>query len=153
MAILVSMTTPSASCVLLADRHHQLIESVRDMLETEFATLFIVATESSLIEGATRLEPSVVVLDLSLVPGRLREILRRLRECSPTTKVVLVCAHGRASVSRFALEAGADAVVLKHSIATDLMVAIDAVMADRRFVSAGMGLPPEGDLDSTKTGA
>jgi DNA-binding NarL/FixJ family response regulator len=106
------MKQVSTSCVLLADRHHGLIECVRDMLETEFATLFIVATENSLMEGATRLQPTVAVVDLSLVPGRLPQVLHRLRTSSPHTKLLLLSVHDQASVARFALEAGADGVVL-----------------------------------------
>jgi hypothetical protein len=41
-------------------------------------------------------------------------------------------------VARFGLEARADGVVLKREIATDLLPAVDAVLANRRFVSPGM---------------
>jgi len=126
------------SCVLLADRHHQLIECVRDMLEVEFASLFIVADENSLMQGASRLLPTVMIVDLSLVPGRLTEVIRRLRACSPLSKMLLLSVHDQVSVARFGLEAGADGVVLKRTIATDLPAAIDAVLANRRFVSPGI---------------
>jgi hypothetical protein len=36
-----------SSCVLLADRHHGLRDSVRGLLETEFATVLMVADEAS----------------------------------------------------------------------------------------------------------
>jgi DNA-binding NarL/FixJ family response regulator len=54
------------SCVLLADRHHGLTEGVRGLLETTFGTVVMVADEASLIDGAGRLQPDVVVVDLSL---------------------------------------------------------------------------------------
>ena len=41
----------SAKCVLLADRHHSLIEGVRGLLETAFGTIFMVADEASLLDG------------------------------------------------------------------------------------------------------
>ena len=93
------MTQPSVNCVLLADRHHRMIECVRDMLETEFAALFIVGNENSLLEGAARLQPTVVIVDTSLVPGRLPELLRQLRTCSPHTKTLLLSVHDEASVA------------------------------------------------------
>jgi DNA-binding NarL/FixJ family response regulator len=44
------------------------------------------------------------------------------------------------------LEAGADAFVLKRSIATDLLPAIDDVQAGRSYVSPGIeGFPPRKD--------
>jgi DNA-binding NarL/FixJ family response regulator len=143
------MTQPQVKCVLLADRHHGLIECVRDMLETEFAALFIVADENSLIEGATRLRPTVVIVDTSLVPGRLPELLHQLRSCSPHTKTLLLSVHDEANVARFGLEARADGVVLKRAIATDLLVAIDAVLANRCFVSPGISQTTRGDASDT----
>jgi DNA-binding NarL/FixJ family response regulator len=127
------------SCVLLADRHHRLAEGVRDMLETSFDTLFIVADEHSLVQGAARLRPAVVIVDLSLIPGRLPEILGRLRASSPGTKTLLLTVHDQASVARYGLEAKADGVVLKRAIAADLLTAIDVVLAGRRFLSPGFG--------------
>ena len=139
------MTQPSVNCVVLADRHHRLIECVRDMLETEFASLFIVGDGESLMDGVTRLQPKVVIVDTSLVPGRLPELLHRLRTCSPHTKTLLLSVDDHASVARFGLEAQADGVVLKRAIATDLLPAIDAVLANRRFVSPGIGQATRGD--------
>lgn len=132
------MTTHPASCVLLADRHHQLIECVRDMLETKFATLFIVAGEDSLVEGATRLHPKVAIVDPSLARGQLPDLLHRVRTRSPGTKLLILSNHDQASVARFAFEAGADGVVLKRSIADDLFAAIDTILADRKFLSPGI---------------
>jgi two-component system secretion response regulator SsrB len=143
------MTQPSTSCVLLADRHHQLIECVRDMIETEFATMFIVADESSLLEGASRLKPAVVILDLSLVPGRLPGVLRRLRTCSPHSKTLLLSVQDGVSVARFGREVQADGVVLKRAIATDLLPAIDAVLANRRFESPGIAPETRGESCDT----
>lgn len=134
------MTQFPASCVLLADRHHQLIECVRDMLETKFETLFIVAGVDSLIEGATRLHPKIMIVDQSLAAGHLPDLLRRVRTCSPHTKLLILTNHDQASVAQFAIEAGADGVVLKRSIADDLYAAIDAMLADRGFVSPEIGL-------------
>jgi DNA-binding NarL/FixJ family response regulator len=106
--------------------------------------LFIVANEESLLEGAARLQPAVVIVDTSLVPGRLPELLRQLRACSPETKTLLLSVHDQASVARFGLEARANGVVLKRAIATDLLEAIDAVQNDRSYVSPGMELPERG---------
>ena len=65
----------SRSCVLLADRHHGLRDSVRGLLETEFDNVFMVATEAALLEGAGRLNPAVVLVDMSLSAGDLNGLL------------------------------------------------------------------------------
>lgn len=113
--------------MLLADRHHGLTEGVRGLLETAFETVVMVADEKSLLEGASRLRPEVAVVDLSLAPGSGLSWLRAVRERSPGSKVIVLSVHDEESVRQAALEAGADAFVLKRAIATDLLPAIEHV--------------------------
>ena len=124
-----------SSCVLLADRHHGLRDSVRGLLETEFETVFMVADEASLLEGAGRLAPPIVVLDLSLAGGDVRGLLARVCSRSPGSKVLMLTVHDEPTVADAALRAGADAVVLKRSLATDLMPAVEALLAGKSYLS------------------
>ena len=117
----------SLSCVLLADRHHGLTEGVRGLLATAFGTVVMVADETSLIDGADRLQPDMAVVDLSLAQGSGLGWLQTLRQRSPDLKVIVLSVHDEQSVRRAAMEAGADAFVLKRAIATDLLRAVDAV--------------------------
>jgi DNA-binding NarL/FixJ family response regulator len=50
-------------------------------------------------------------------------------------KLIVVSVHDEPSASRSALEAGANGFVLKRAIATDLLPAVDAVLAGQRYVS------------------
>jgi DNA-binding NarL/FixJ family response regulator len=119
----------------LADRHHGLRDGVRGLLETEFETVFMVADEASLLEGAGRLNPLIVIVDLSLAGGDLRGLLARLSERSPGSKVLMLTVHDEATVARAAVTAGAAAVVLKSKLATDLLLAVDALRAGNQYLS------------------
>jgi len=121
------MSEKPLSCVLLADRHHGLTEGVRGLLETAFASVVMVANEASLLEGAVRLQPEVAIVDLSLARDSGLGWLRELRQRCPDLKVIVLSVHDEQSVYRAAIEAGADAFVLKRAIATDLLTAVDAV--------------------------
>ena len=123
------------NCVLLADRHHALSEGVRDLLETTFDKVFMVADQGSLMEGAERLVPQVIVVDLSLAQGDSRSFLSKLRERAPTAKLLLLSVHDESAITSSVLAAGADGLVLKRSIATDLLPAVDAILAGKLFVS------------------
>jgi two-component system secretion response regulator SsrB len=48
--------------------------------------------------------------------------------------VLLLSVHDEPSILRAAAAAGADAVVLKRAIATDLLLAVDEILAGRRFI-------------------
>jgi len=129
------MNEPSVNCVLLADRHHGLTEGVRGLLETEFDTVVMVADENSLFESASRLMPTMAIVDLSLARGESWQWLSRLRAKCPEMKIILLSVHDQPNVWRSALETGADGFVLKRCIATDLLSAIDAVLAGQSYVS------------------
>ncbi len=119
------------SCVLVADRHHGLTEGVRGLLETAFDTVVMVADEASLLAGADRLQPDVAVVDLSLARDSGLGWLRAVRACSPDLKVIVLSVHDEDTVRRAAMEAGADAFVLKRAIATDLLATVDALRRGR----------------------
>ena len=121
------MSEKHLSCVLLADRHHGLTEGVRGLLETAFGSVVMVADEASLLDGAARLQPEVAIVDLSLARNSGLGWLRELRQRCPDIKVIVLSVHDEQSVRSAAIEAGADAFVLKRTIATDLLPAVEIV--------------------------
>jgi DNA-binding NarL/FixJ family response regulator len=131
------MSAHVVNCVILADRHHGLTEGVRGLLSTMFDAVVMVADETSLFESAERIHPALAVVDLSLVRGEGLQWLPRLHARCPDVKLIVLSVHDQPSVRRAAMEAGADAFVLKRAIVTDLLVAIDAVQAGRSYCSVG----------------
>lgn len=123
-------------CVLLADRHHELSEGVRGLLATMFAGVFTVADEASLLEGAARIRPTVIVFDLSLAGGNIVGFVGALCRQAPAVKVLLLTVHDETTLASAALAAGVDGVVFTRAIATDLLEAVEAVLAGRRYVSS-----------------
>jgi DNA-binding NarL/FixJ family response regulator len=79
------------------------------------------------------------VVDLSLAQGDSLSLLRKLHERAPTAKLLLLSVHDEPAITSSVLAAGADGVVLKRSIATDLLPAVDAIVAGKRFVSPAVG--------------
>jgi DNA-binding NarL/FixJ family response regulator len=127
------MSTVLATCVLIADRHHGLFEGIRGLLETTFDKVFLVTDKASLIEGAARLQPTVIVMDLSYAAGNLPDLVRELRHHTPAAKLLLLSVHDEPTVISSAIAAGADGFVVKRAIASDLMPAIDVVLAGQRY--------------------
>ena len=138
------MNAETSKCVLLADRHYGLIEGIHGLLETTFATVVMVTDENSLMESASRMQPIVVVADLSVASGGGFGWLGRLLEHNAASKIIVLSVHDEPTVVQAALEAGASGFVLKRAIATDLLNAVDAVLAGECYVSpaisrAGVG--------------
>ena len=129
------MNGETPRCVLLADRHHGLIEGIHGLLETTFTTVVMVTDENSLMESVSRMQPALVVADLSLASGGGFSWLGRLLGQNAASKIIVLSVHDEPAVVQSALEAGASGFVLKRAIATDLLTAVDAVLAGERYVS------------------
>jgi DNA-binding NarL/FixJ family response regulator len=127
------MFADPAACVLIADRDDGLFEGIRGLLETTFGKVFLVTDRSSLIEGAERLKPAVIVMDMSHAAGNLPALMQELRDRAPGAKVLLLSVHDERTVLAAAIAAGADGLVLKRAIGQDLMPAIDALLAGQRY--------------------
>lgn len=131
------MKSDAIKCVLLADRHHGLTEGVRGLLETSFDAVVMVADETSFLESAERLRPNVVVADLALTPGENFGWLRRLLARCPKSRVIVLSSHDELTVEQAALEAGASGFVIKREIASQLLDAVEAVLAGKSYVPPG----------------
>lgn len=134
------MEAQHPTCAILADRHTELSEGLRGLLETAFQVVYVVADPQSLQAGALRLLPDLIVLDLSL-PGRESPaLLKKIRALSPNSRVIVLTVHDEPAVARLALASGAHSVVLKRSIGSDFLCAIAAVLRGEEYVSPGCGL-------------
>jgi DNA-binding NarL/FixJ family response regulator len=122
------------SCVLLADRHHGLVEGVRGLLETAFGTVVMVADKESLQDVAFRLQPDLAVVDVSLARDGGLDWLRAVRARCPGLQVIALGVHDEESVRRAALNAGADDYLVKRAIATDLLPAVERARARKQGV-------------------
>ena len=127
-------------CALLGERHHGLGDGVRGLLDTAFGAVFMVADETSLVEGASRLQPALVVVDLALAGGDLPSLIGTLHALAPAAKVLLLSVHDERAVTTEAFAAGADGVVLTREIASELLIAVDAVLAGKRYVPRSVGM-------------
>jgi DNA-binding NarL/FixJ family response regulator len=127
------MFADTAACVLIADPHNGLFDRIRGLLETTFDKVFLVTDRPSLIEGAERLQPTMIVMDLSYAAGNLPDLMRELRVQAPAVKLLLLSVHDEPTVAAAAVAAGADGLILKRAIAHHLMPAIDALLGGQRY--------------------
>lgn len=89
----------------------------------------------SAVSVATTLKPDVVVMDVSMPRSNGIEAAAEILKYHPTCRIVFLSVHtGPAFVLR-ALRAGASGYVLKDSAAHDILDAIRAVGAGRRYFS------------------
>src|SRR5436190_6822556 len=103
--------------ILLADDHPGVAEALKSLLSSEYELVATVGDGLAMVSAATRLEPDVIVADISMPGLDGLNALAELRKINPHVKVVFTTMYGEASFVSLALEAGAFGFVLKHSAA------------------------------------
>jgi DNA-binding NarL/FixJ family response regulator len=126
--------------ILLADDHREMLDRVAAFLQSEFEVVGKVQDGQSLIEAATKLEPDVLVVDISMPVLSGIEATRQLKKEGCKAKVVFLTVHDEPDFARASLEAGALGYVVKPRLVSDLIVAIQEALAGRRFVSPSIEL-------------
>ena len=121
--------------VLLADDHEDVLDVITRLLAPEFHVLGAVTDGKALLSAAQRLEPDVVIVDISMPILNGIEAVRRLLESGSTARVVFLTVHETSDYVRAALATGALGYVVKARLATDLGVAINEVCAGHSYVS------------------
>jgi DNA-binding NarL/FixJ family response regulator len=132
----------SYRCLLLADAHPNMLEAVRGLLVGRFAATVMVADETSLLEAVGRMEPDLVVVDLSLPVSGGVNIVRTLLGRYPGLRVIVLSVHDEQTALSQVLGAGAAGFVLKRTAAVDLTAAVEAVLRGEIYVSAVLGWRP-----------
>jgi two-component system invasion response regulator UvrY len=137
--------------LLIVDDHDIVRQGVRRLLS--------ILPDSEVSEAGTveegyevymREKPAVVVLDINLAGGSGLELLTRLRSADHDARVVMFSMHADPAYANRALRSGALAFVGKSASADELIEAVKAASAGRRYIDKRLASdmvlnPVEGD--------
>jgi DNA-binding NarL/FixJ family response regulator len=92
------------------------------------------------VQKAEELKPDLILLDIGLPTLNGFEAARRILGLAPESKIIFSSLHASADFVREARSLGAWGYVYKTQAGVDLLVAVDAVLSSKRFVSGRGGL-------------
>ena len=135
---LSSITSDSGTPVvriLIADDHQFVLKRAVSALQQHFQVVGTANNGKMLVEEALRLQPEIIVSDV-LMPG-LNGLgaARELRERGCTAKLIFLSVYDRYEFVKACFEEGGQAYVTKARMGTDLVLAINEVLAGRQFIS------------------
>lgn len=137
------MTENQPTRVLLADDHTMFREGLARLLAT-YGGLEVVgetANDEEAVSLAQRTKPDVVIMQVQMPFEGAQESLRRMREVSPTPKVVIVTMFEDPQMMRGLLRLGASAYVLKSTSSRHLIGAVRAAVFDPLSKNVVVGMP------------
>ena len=121
--------------ILLADDHQMVLQRICELLGQDFDIVGTANNGRDAVVAALRLNPDVLVIDLSMPILNGLQAAQQLRSAKQPTKIVFLTVHTEEDFVAAALSAGASGYVAKSDLATDLIPAISDVLAGRIYIS------------------
>jgi len=123
--------------VLLADDHAIIRDGLRALLEAEgdIAVVDVCGDGLGAVHAAARHMPDVIVMDIGMPGISGIDAARRICERNPAARVLMLSMHGSSEHIHRALRAGARGYLLKESAGSEVVAAVRAIHAGRRYLS------------------
>lgn len=122
--------------VFIADDHAVVRDGLRLLLEAQ-ADVKVVGDAidgRQTVDQVLRLCPDVVIMDIAMPELNGIEATRKIRQVCPSIHVVILSMYATTEHIFRALQAGANGYLLKESAAVEVVTAVRAVYAGRRYL-------------------
>ncbi|MEU4240824.1 response regulator transcription factor [Actinoplanes sp. NPDC026619] len=139
--------------IIIADDHPVVRCGIRTLLEDDRNV--VVGEAADLPQTAELVErhrPTLLLLDLSFAGTSSLDLVPRIRALSPRTRILILTMHDDPELARDSLAAGAHGFLRKEAVAEELVAAVDALAAGRRYLDPALGaalLDRDPGLDTT----
>ena len=126
--------------ILVADDYERWRRQVCLLLQArlEWQVIAEASDGSECIQKAEELKPDLIVLDIGLPRLNGIEAARRIRQLSPSSKIVFLSQNNDLDIMRAALSTGALGYVHKTDARSELPAAVDAILRGKQFVSSSL---------------
>jgi DNA-binding NarL/FixJ family response regulator len=121
--------------VLLADDHILFSQALGKLLAQRYEVVDIVEDGKALQTSARLHKPDVIITDVTMPNMSGLDAVRSLHRDSYIPKFVFLTMHADTDLARECFNCGGSAFVTKASGFDELVLAIDAVLANRQYVS------------------
>ena len=122
--------------ILVADDHPLMLKRVKTFLQSTFDVVGVAHDGLEMIGEAMRLNPDIIVADISMPGLDGIAAAHRLREMGARATIVFLTIHESPEFVEACLAEGALGFVMKSQMKADLIRAINAALSGQRFVSS-----------------
>ena len=126
--------------ILIADDHPMIRDSLRHAIEsnTEWEVAGEAQDGEAALELINKLQPAIVILDISMPVRNGFEVVRALRQKKVQTQVIFLTMHRNEDFFQRALDLDVRGYVLKDSAVIDVVSAIKAVSRGEYYTSPAL---------------
>jgi DNA-binding NarL/FixJ family response regulator len=126
--------------ILIVDDHAIVRRGIRALLESQpgWEVVGEATTGREAVELAKRLQPDIVIMDLSLPELNGLEATRLIVKEAPRSEVLVLTMHHSEELARNVLQAGARGYVLKSDADENLIAAVESLRQHRPFLTSAV---------------
>jgi DNA-binding NarL/FixJ family response regulator len=121
--------------ILLADDHAMICAGFQKILEPSYEVVGSVGDGLALLKAAAEFKPDVVLLDIAMPLLNGLDAARELKKTMPQMKLVFLTMNSDSDIAGEALRVGASAYLLKNSLASELLQAVDHAVKGKVYVT------------------
>jgi DNA-binding NarL/FixJ family response regulator len=141
--------------ILVADDHPVMLAALGGILDELGEVVGMVTDGQALVEAARRLQPDLIISDISMPRLNGLDATREIQMCAPQSKVIMLTVHREAVYVSMAFHAGARGYLLKQSAVAELPQAVLCVLEGERYIGADVAareewMSADGDEASTR---
>ncbi|MGB9073538.1 MAG: response regulator transcription factor [Terriglobales bacterium] len=125
--------------ILLGDDHAFILDGIRAVLQVQYEVVGQAQDGRALVDAAERLQPDVVILDISMPLLNGFEAALQIKKSRPQVKLIFLSQHLNPAYLRQALKLGASGYVLKSGATGELHQAISEVLRGRTYITPAFG--------------
>jgi DNA-binding NarL/FixJ family response regulator len=112
-----------------------MMDALKNLLEPDFEIVGTFTDGHALVEGAPKLNPNAIVLDIGMPTMNGLSAGERLKKLLPTVKLVYLTQNIDQDMAREAFQLGASAYVIKSSAASDIVRALQEALRGGSYVT------------------
>jgi DNA-binding NarL/FixJ family response regulator len=120
--------------LLLADDHPAVLKATNALLNAQFDIVGNATDGPTLVSEAVRLDPDIIVADITLPILSGIEAAHLLQETVPSAKIVFLTVHSEPQFVEACMAEGALGYVLKSHMKAHLIPAIQAALVGRSYI-------------------
>jgi DNA-binding NarL/FixJ family response regulator len=124
--------------ILLADDHALMLDGFSNLLRPKYSVVGTAEDGKALVEAALRLNPDLIILDITMPVLNGIDAAREIRKHLPDVKLLFVTMHSSPTYLQAALEAGASGYAIKSSGRSEILAAVESVLAGNRYITPGL---------------
>lgn len=124
--------------ILIADDHTLIADLCKRLLETEFEVVGTVGDGRALVRAAGILKPDVIVVDVTMPVLNGIDAACQVKQELRAVKVIYLTMNPDPEIAAEAFRRGASGYLLKTCAASEMVVAVRAVLEGRSYMTAAL---------------